>query len=90
MPKLRMDGQAARERALRRAIARAQVDLDLPEDQDVARTLRIGSSTYSKRKKKLYEGFGFDKVSVMARELHFSAKELCEIVGVPFQMDAGA
>lgn len=84
MPRLRLTEQQQREKALQRAIARARVDMDLPLDQDVAQTLGMGQSAFSKRKKEPYRGFGFDQVSQMARKLHFTGKELCEIVGVPY------
>ncbi len=84
MPRPRLTDQQQREKALQRAIARARVDMDLPRDQDVAKTMGMGQSTYAKRKKDLYRGFGFDRASKLARQLHLTGKEICEIVGVPY------
>lgn len=84
MPRLRMTDQQQREKALQRAVSRAGADLGLPRDQDVAQALGMGQSTFSKRKKDLYRGFGFDRASQLARQLHFTGKEVCEIIGVPY------
>lgn len=84
MPRPRLTEEQQREKALLRAIARAQVDMDLPDDQDIACVLGISSSVYSKRKKKLYQGFGFERASQLARQLHLTGKEVCEIIGVPY------
>lgn len=84
MPRPRMTEQQQREKALQRAVARAKVDMDLPRDQDVAQTIGMGQSAYSKRKQDLYRGFGFDRASQFARRLHLTGKEVCEIIGVPY------
>lgn len=87
MPRPRLTDQQRREKALQRAVARARVDLDLPRDQDMARALGMGQSTFSKRKQDLYHGFGFDRASQLARQLHLTGKEVCEILGVPYTQE---
>lgn len=89
MPRLRMTEQQQREKALQRAIARARVDMDLPLDQDVADTLGLKRATFSDRKKDLYKGFGFDRASQIARQLRFTGRELCEIIGIPYEVEGG-
>ena len=85
MPRPRMTEQQVRVKALIRAIARAQVDLDLPKDQDMAKALGITQSAYSKRKHEPYRGYGFDRASELARRLHLTGREVCEIIGVPYE-----
>ena len=84
MPRPRMTEQQQREKALQRAVARAKVDVALPRDQDVAHAVGMGQSAYSKRKQDLYHGFGFDRASQLARHLHLTGREVCEIIGVPY------
>lgn len=55
----------------------------------MAQALGMGQSTLSKRKQDLYRGFGFDRVSQLARQLHLTGKEVCEIVGVPYTPEGG-
>lgn len=89
MPRPRLTDRQQREKALQRAVARARVDLDLPRDQDMAQALGMGQSALSKRKQDLYRGFGFDRASQLARQLHLTDKEVCEIVGVPYAPERG-
>lgn len=84
MPRLRSTEQQRREKALRRAIARARVDLDLPLDNDLCAYLNIPSSTFSRIKREPYRGFGFERAGHLARSLHFTGREVCEIIGVPY------
>lgn len=84
MPKLRMTELEKRQKALYKAIARSRVDLDLPYDQDVADKLGLSHSTYAKRKRDLYSGFGFAEASRLVKGLQVTDKELCEIFGVRY------
>lgn len=84
MPKLRMTDQQKREKALAKATVRAQVDEELPRDQDVAERLGITPGAYAKRKLNPYRAYGFEEAGNMARKLKFTGRELCEICGVPY------
>lgn len=81
MPKLRMTEEQQREKALRRAMARAQVDLDLPMDQDVADYLGLTRSTYGRRKQEPFSAFGFAQAVKFSRRMGFTAPEVLEIFG---------
>lgn len=85
MPRPRMTEQQHREKALQRAVARARVDLGLPRDQDMALALGIGKSALSKKMQAPYKGFGWDKAGKLARQLHLTGREVCEIIGVPYE-----
>lgn len=87
MPKLRLTEQQRREKALQRAIARARVDLDLPQDSDLCDYLNIPRSTYTRYKREPYHGFGFDQAAHLARALGFTGRELCEICGIPYKTE---
>lgn len=84
MPKVISERQR-REKALDVAIAKAKVMLGLPHDIDVADALGMDKGAYSARKARgLYRGFGFDKAAELAQRLHFTGREVCEIMGVPY------
>lgn len=68
---------------------RAMADMDLPHDMDVAQVLGLGKTVYSKRKQDPYHGFGFDRASQLARQLQFTGREVCKIMGVPYAPEAG-
>lgn len=84
MPKMRMTEQQKRERALALAISRARVDLDLPRDRDLSEYLGESAATHSYRKKAQYKLYGWEEAGKIARRLHFTAKEVCAILGVPY------
>lgn len=84
MPKARMTEREKQEKALYRAVARSRVDLDLLHDQDVAEKLGMAPSTYAKRKRDLYSGFGFGEASRLVKGLQVTDVELCEIFGVRY------
>ncbi len=84
MPRSRLTDQQRREKALEVAIAKAKVVLDLPYDQDVALEMGLSKTTFAARKKSPYRGYGFDRASQLARALHFTGREVCEIMGVPY------
>ena len=84
MPKMRMTEQQKRERALAVAVARARVDLDLPLDRDVSESLGESTATHSYRKKNPYRLYGWEEAGNMARRLHFTGREVCAILGVPY------
>ena len=85
MPKLRLTERQEREKALRRAIARAKVDLDLEKESDLMDYLNIPRTTFYHKRQEPYRGFGFEEAAELARKLHFTAQELCAIFGVPYE-----
>lgn len=85
MPRLKMTEAQQREKALERALSRARVDLDLDQDQEVASFLNLHPSTFARRKKELYRSFGFEEAASFARRLNFTAQEICDIFGVPYE-----
>lgn len=84
MPKLRKTERQRQEMALEVAIAGARVRLRLPKDQDMAQYLGLDPCALSRRKQNYYKGFGFDKAAELAQRLHFTGREVCEIMGVPY------
>jgi len=84
MPKLRPTPQQLRERAVMKALARSQVDLDLPFDKDVAGHIGIEPRCYCSRKQKKFQGTSLEDFADMARRLRFTGQEVCEIIGVPY------
>lgn len=85
MPKLRETDQQKREKALMVAIARGAAEMELDTDKEVAEKLGMKPQNYSKAKKKHFQSPGFVMFCKMARILHFSGRELCTIVGVPYE-----
>ncbi len=84
MPKARLTEQQERERALKRAIARAKVDLDLDGWPDVADYIGMPRSTCYRKAEEPYHGFGFGEAARLARKLGFTGRELCAIFGIPY------
>lgn len=86
MPKLRKTDQEIREEELYLAIAQAKVKLNLPYDADLADLLGLSKAAYSCRKRRgLYQSFGLDKVSKLFRALHLTGRQVCRIVGIPYE-----
>lgn len=84
MPKLRRSAEENRRRAWNLAVARCQIDEELLLDQDIAERLKMKPNTYSKRKRNLYRSFGFEEAGKFARALKMTGREVCEILGVPY------
>lgn len=87
MPKLRLTDQQQREKALKLAIARGMVELGLDSDQAVIDYTGIKHTTYYRKIKEPYQGFGFAEAAELARKLRFTDRELCAIFGVPYAPD---
>lgn len=71
-----------RDRALRQAIERACVDLDLPKDYQRAERLGLDPKTYSSRKKDFLKTCGFEEATRMSDRLGFTAGEILAIFGL--------
>lgn len=84
MPKLRATPQQLRERAVMKALARSQVDLALPYDKDVASHIGIERRCYCARKQNKFQRTSLEDFANMARRLHFTDREVCEIIGIPY------
>lgn len=85
MPKLRLTERQQREKALKLAIARARVELDLADPADLIDHLGIAHTTYYRKAKDPYTGFGFEEVADFARKMGFTGRELCAIFGIPYE-----
>lgn len=84
MPKLRMTEAERCEKAYRRAMARAQADMGLFKDCDVADKLKISKSVYCRAKQDGYRSYGFAKAGTLARGMGMTGREVCAILGVPY------
>jgi len=86
MPKLRMTERQRREKSLELAMARARVELGIPNRACcLAEHLGMSPSQYSKRcQRGLYRSFGFEEAAELAQRLHFTGQELCAICGIPY------
>lgn len=84
MPKLRQTERQQREKALKLAIARARVELELSENTDMIDHLGLPPTTYYRKAKDPYAGFGFEDVGDFVRKMGFTGRELCAICGIPY------
>ncbi len=71
-----------RDRALRQAIERACVDLNLPKDYQRAERLGLEPKTYAARKKDVLHAYGFKEAVQMSDRLGFTAGEILAIFGL--------
>ena len=79
--------QQAREDALRKAIAKAKIELGMEYDKDVAEMLGVCRGTFCSQQRKNFEPMKLWGFAKMARMLHFSGKDVCAIIGVPMDGD---
>lgn len=84
MPKLRPTERQQREKALKLAIARARVELELAENTDMIAHTGLPATTYYRKAKEPYKGFGFEEPAEFARKMGFTGRELCAIMGIPY------
>ena len=82
--------QQKREKALMAAMARGKVLKSLPRDIDVANRLNIPHCTFERHKKDAFQRLDLYKFGLMARTLGFTGREVCDIVGVPYDQGRGA
>ena len=75
--------QQAREDTLRKAIAKAKIELGMEYDKDVAEMLGVCRGTLCCQQRKNFEPMKLWDFAKMARILHFSGKDVCDIIGVP-------
>lgn len=81
----RQTDQQKREKALMVAIARSTAELELEQAQDIAAFLGISPQSYCIYRKKKFQTPGLQLFCNMARKLNFTAREVCAIVGVPYE-----
>lgn len=84
MPKLRMTTVERCKKAYHHAMARAQIDLGLHKDYEMADKLKLSKSAYCRAKQEGFRTFGFEKAGALARSLKMTGREVCEIMGVPY------
>lgn len=81
----RLTEQQKRELALKVAIARGKAREGIPYDFVLAKKLDVSTPTFAR-----YRSEGFQKVKLhtfglMCRTLKFTGREVCEILGVPYE-----
>lgn len=86
MPRTREQvAQAAREKELMRAINRCQFELGLPSKLKLSEYLRIPNSTFRLQVTENFQSMKLRDFAAMARRLGFTAREVCAIIGVPYE-----
>ena len=89
MPKIK-SLQEKREDALLGAIGRCRGMLRLNTDRAAAQKIGISPRRYCEGRAKNFQNFRLPEFAKMARALNFTAKDLCDIVGVPYYREDGA
>lgn len=82
--KRELEAQKKREKALLGALGRAQGSGGM-RDYQTATLIDIHPSTFSAYKNNGFRSIGFWDFARMARKLEFTPKELCAMVGIPFE-----
>lgn len=77
--------QQAREAALMKAIAKGKIELGIEYDKEVAEILGVHRGTFCCQQRKNFEPMKLWDFAKMARMLHFSGKDVCDIIGVPMK-----
>lgn len=85
MPKLRQTEQQRREKALLTTLAKAKIENDLAHDNDVANFLHMDVNTYRYRKRAAFQRTPLEDFARMARMLRFSGRDVCAMLGVPYE-----
>ena len=86
MPRTREQAaQAAREKALMRAINRCQFELALDSKLKVSEFLRIPYSTFRFHMTDRCQTMKLRDFGEMARRLGFTGREVCDMLGVPYE-----
>lgn len=81
MPRVRITDRELRSKALKKAIARSQIDLGLKNDLETSQYLGEAQSTYSKHKKDPLKSYGFEDAAGLAKRMRFTANEILAIFG---------
>lgn len=74
-----------REKALIGAIAKHAAEMGLSKDREIADHIGITPQSFAVYKGKNFQMHGLTLFSIMARRLGFTGKEVCAIVGVPYE-----
>ena len=85
MPRPRQTEQQRREKLLLATLAKASVENDLAHDKDVANFLNLDVNTYRYRKRAAFQRTPLEDFARMARMLRFSGREVCTMLGVPYE-----
>ena len=89
MPRTREQAaQAAREKALMRAINRCQFELGLRSILKLSEFLHIPYSTLRLNLSESFQTMRLRDFGEMARRLGFTGREVCEMLGVPYEDEA--
>lgn len=86
MPKL-YNKQRQREIALELALKRSMLEFGFLHEKDVAQYLNMSRSSFSSRKKDHFQKMSLLQFANMARRLHWSGKDVCAMIGVPYTND---
>lgn len=87
MPRPRMTEQQRREKALELALARTRTELDLPMDKSLAAYVGMTDKNFSYYKSRRFQNLDLQRFANMARRLRMTGKEVCDILGVPYQQE---
>ena len=85
MPKLRETDQQKRERFFLAAVERGKTQQGFRYDKDVAEALGMNKDSYSLYKRKAFQNLNFSLFCKMARLLKLTGREVCTIIGVPYE-----
>lgn len=85
----RMTAQQQREKALLGAIGKHTAEMGLRKDCDIANHIGMSPQSYAKYRAKNFQIHGLLVFSLIARRLGFTGREVCAIVGVPYEDKEG-
>lgn len=80
----RLTPQQRREKALLGAIGKHTAEMGLRRDCDIAARIGMSRQSWSKYRNKNFQMPGLLVFGLIARRLGFTGREVCEIVGVPY------
>lgn len=81
----RQTPQQQREKALLGAIGKHTAEMGLHKDCDIARHIGMSPQSWGKYRAKNFQIHGLLVFSLIARRLGFTGREVCAIVGVPYE-----
>lgn len=95
MPKLRIPSyqreaieKERRNESLVKAVERGKAESNFKRDYMLANALGMKPASLSTYKKHSYQNMNFSLFCEMARAIHMTGKELCDAVGIPYEVDA--